>query len=362
MLNLCLQGSKDERNEKERRSHSWNRFPSLRVSQLIETSRDYPFSAWSHLYKPHSARDDGAVHRLKEISLIIENVTWTQPIVNPNLSIGQVRGRSKTIGALEHVGSLADCLHHIRQDIRTALQGLGYEDDFLLDDKRVVYHGEESELVAEKLVALISDWEDLHERVRHQILHNPSIRPQFGNPLESSNVPPRPPSPSMSSASTLLGQPSVYNAPPNFSHQPEPQKLTRMVNNIYSSKNKRGNLDSLASMAGRLPIFLGQEAKIMHAQLEAQAREISRVEDLLEDEEDKNEMLKQKIRLLKRAGGHDGYRARFQEKVEEVELLRQRIAERENLIRSAETRVADKNRTILYLKNYLRTHGFRVED
>ena len=96
--------------------------------------------------------------------------------------------------------------------------------------------------------------------------------------------------------------------------------------------------------------------------MEAQVREVSRVEDLLADEEDKNEKLKEKIRLLKRGSGHDGYRARFEEKVMEVELLRQRIAERENLIRLTETRVAEKNRTILYLKNYLRTHGFRVED
>ena len=104
------------------------------------------------------------------------------------------------------------------------------------------------------------------------------------------------------------------------------------------------------------------QCRNVRAQMEAQVREVSRVEDLLADEEDKNEELKEKIRLLKRGSGHDGYRARFQEKVEEVELLRQRIAERENLIRLAETRVAEKNRTILYLKNYLRTHGFRVED
>jgi ribosomal protein L16 Arg81 hydroxylase len=96
--------------------------------------------------------------------------------------------------------------------------------------------------------------------------------------------------------------------------------------------------------------------------LEAQVREVSRLEDLLTDEEDKNERLKEKIRLLKRGSGHEGYRTRFEEKVLEVELLRQRLAEREELVRLAETRVAEKNRTILYFKNYLRTHGFRVED
>jgi hypothetical protein len=96
--------------------------------------------------------------------------------------------------------------------------------------------------------------------------------------------------------------------------------------------------------------------------MEAQVREVSRVEDLLADEEDKNERLKEKIRLLKRGSGNDIYRTRFEEKVLEVELLRQRIAEREQVIRLAETRVAEKNRTILYLKNYLRTHGFTVED
>jgi predicted RNase H-like nuclease (RuvC/YqgF family) len=100
----------------------------------------------------------------------------------------------------------------------------------------------------------------------------------------------------------------------------------------------------------------------LHAQLEAQVREVSRLEDLLADEEDNNEKLKEKIRIMRRGGADDGDRVRFEEKVLEAELLRVRVAEREELVRLAETRVAEKNRTILYLKNYLRTHGFRVED
>ncbi|KAG4432469.1 hypothetical protein IFR05_012059 [Cadophora sp. M221] len=107
------------------------------------------------------------------------------------------------------------------------------------------------------------------------------------------------------------------------------------------------------------------------AQLDAQVREVRRVEDLLGEEEErnaklehKNEKLEEKIRMLKRgsAGAAEGYQRRYEEKLLEVEVLRQRVLERDELVRLAETRIAEKNRTIVYLKNYLRTHGFRVED
>ena len=92
----------------------------------------------------------------------------------------------------------------------------------------------------------------------------------------------------------------------------------------------------------------------LRAQLEAQVREVRRIEDKLEDEEYRSEKLEEKIRLLKRGrGGHD-YRQRYEQKVQEVELLRRRLSESERL---SETRLADKNRIILYLKNILRAHG-----
>ncbi len=106
----------------------------------------------------------------------------------------------------------------------------------------------------------------------------------------------------------------------------------------------------------------------MRAQLEAQVREVARYEELLANEEDKserlqhkNEKLEEKIRLLKRGSG-ENYRARYEEKLVEVEMLRTRMVERDEMLRLADTRLTEKNSTIVYLKTYLRTHGFRVED
>ena len=90
-------------------------------------------------------------------------------------------------------------------------------------------------------------------------------------------------------------------------------------------------------------------------------REVRRIEDKLEDEEDRNERLEEKIRLMKRGSGEQGYRTQYEEKVREVELLRQRLSERDGQLRVSDTRLADKNRTVLYLKNFLRERGFRVE-
>lgn len=104
-------------------------------------------------------------------------------------------------------------------------------------------------------------------------------------------------------------------------------------------------------------------------------REVRRLEDMLDDEEHKteklvkkNDKLEEKIRLLKRTSTHDDYRGRYEEKLREVELLRQRLAEKSELIRVADIRLADKERIIseknsklLYLKDYLRGLGFRVE-
>ncbi|KAH7346421.1 hypothetical protein BKA65DRAFT_276343 [Rhexocercosporidium sp. MPI-PUGE-AT-0058] len=115
------------------------------------------------------------------------------------------------------------------------------------------------------------------------------------------------------------------------------------------------------------------QCRNVRVQLDAQIREVRRMEDLLVEEEErnaklvhKNEKLEEKVRLLKRGSGSmtvvEGWQRRYEEKLLEVEMLRQRLVERDEGLRLAETRIADKNSTIVYLKNYLRTHGFRVED
>jgi hypothetical protein len=115
----------------------------------------------------------------------------------------------------------------------------------------------------------------------------------------------------------------------------------------------------------------------MRVQLEAQEREVGRVGDLLAEVQEKYEELKERYRLMKRGSASgEGYKIRFEEKAMEVDLLRHRISEREealrlmevrlvdksNALRLAETRLVDRDSTIRYLKDYLRTHGFRVGD
>lgn len=104
-------------------------------------------------------------------------------------------------------------------------------------------------------------------------------------------------------------------------------------------------------------------------------QQILRVEELLSEEEHKTSRLEQKYerskeenRLLKRTSG-ESFRTRYEEKVQEVEVLRQRLASRDATIRLAETRIAEKNNIIdqkngiiNYLKAFLRREGFRVED
>jgi hypothetical protein len=112
-----------------------------------------------------------------------------------------------------------------------------------------------------------------------------------------------------------------------------------------------------------------QQCANIRAQLEAQVREVRRLEDLLTDEEDanarlrsKNEELKEKYRLMKRGSREEEYKLRYEEKLLEVEVLRRRLVEKDEIVRLAETRITDKNRTIVYLKNYLRARGFHVAD
>jgi hypothetical protein len=105
----------------------------------------------------------------------------------------------------------------------------------------------------------------------------------------------------------------------------------------------------------------------LQGELEAQVREVRRLEGLLADEEDtmarlkrRNEELKEKNRLMKRGNREEELRLRYEEKLAEVEVLRRRLAERDDMLALAETRITNKNRTINYLKNYLRSRGFDV--
>ncbi|PMD35290.1 hypothetical protein L207DRAFT_436087 [Hyaloscypha variabilis F] len=112
-----------------------------------------------------------------------------------------------------------------------------------------------------------------------------------------------------------------------------------------------------------------QQCRNIRAQLDAQVREVRRLEDLLADEEDtsarlrhKNEELKEKYRLMKRGNREEEFKLRYEEKLAEVEVLRRRLVEKDELLGVEETRIAEKNRTIVYLKDYLRRHGFHVAD
>lgn len=120
-----------------------------------------------------------------------------------------------------------------------------------------------------------------------------------------------------------------------------------------------------------------QQCQHVRAQLQAQVREVGRLEDLLADVQEKYDELKEKYRLMKRGSASgEGYKIRFEEKAMEVDLLRHRLSERDetillletklderdNALRLAETRISDRDSTIRYLKSYLRAHGFRVED
>jgi chromosome segregation ATPase len=112
----------------------------------------------------------------------------------------------------------------------------------------------------------------------------------------------------------------------------------------------------------------------LQGQLEVQIQEVRRLEDSLYHEEKKNDKLEEKYRNLKRNSsgsrrGSSEYKRAYEEKAQEVEVLRVRLAERDDLIRLDEARIAeknqllrDKNSKIAYFKDYLRSHGFRVED
>jgi hypothetical protein len=110
-----------------------------------------------------------------------------------------------------------------------------------------------------------------------------------------------------------------------------------------------------------------RQCRYLRGQLDAQVMETRALEDRLDDERDKrekwerkNEKLKEEIHLMRR-GSYESYRHKYEEKRTEVEVLKRRVLAQDDLIQLGETRIADKNKTILYLKNYLRDHGFRVD-
>ena len=97
------------------------------------------------------------------------------------------------------------------------------------------------------------------------------------------------------------------------------------------------------------------QCRYLRAQLDAQIRETRRVEDKLDDEKDRVDKLTETLRRMK------SYRKKYEEKWNEVEVLQRRLLERDDRLRLAETRIADKNKMIIYLKNALRARGFRVD-
>ncbi|KAL2069864.1 hypothetical protein VTL71DRAFT_14543 [Oculimacula yallundae] len=106
------------------------------------------------------------------------------------------------------------------------------------------------------------------------------------------------------------------------------------------------------------------QCRNLGAQLDAQVREVRRLEELLTEEEERNEKLvrreeklEEKVRLLKRGSG-EGYQRRYEEKLQEVEMLRVRLLEKDEVIRLAEMRIVDRNEKIVGYKNWLRNHGF----
>lgn len=83
----------------------------------------------------------------------------------------------------------------------------------------------------------------------------------------------------------------------------------------------------------------------LRAQVAALETELRRIQDKYEDEQDKNERLEERIRLMKRTS-HESYRQRYAEKVVEVETLRREIQGKNDWIQLEQERLDAKNRTI----------------
>lgn len=110
------------------------------------------------------------------------------------------------------------------------------------------------------------------------------------------------------------------------------------------------------------------QCRNLRAQLEHQINEVRRFDGLLADQEDRSEKykakvekLEEKVRLLKR-GMVEDYRSRYDKAMEDVDLLAQKVGEKNDELRVADTRIAEKNRTIVYLRNYLQQLGYSVRN
>lgn len=100
------------------------------------------------------------------------------------------------------------------------------------------------------------------------------------------------------------------------------------------------------------------------AQIQALENENNRIQEKYEDEQDKNERLEERLRLMRRTS-HDGHRQRYEE---EIRALRRKVEEQDGEIRiqraqiaSRDQSISTRNRAIIYFKNYLRGLGYVVE-
>jgi predicted RNase H-like nuclease (RuvC/YqgF family) len=100
------------------------------------------------------------------------------------------------------------------------------------------------------------------------------------------------------------------------------------------------------------------QCRNLRAQLDAQLDENRRLRQKLQDSKDENGELKEEIRLLKRSSRD--YRQRYEEKVKDVDILRTRLLESEGLLHSNNVRLAEKDKIIADLEEFLRRRGYRV--
>jgi len=109
------------------------------------------------------------------------------------------------------------------------------------------------------------------------------------------------------------------------------------------------------------------QCRNLRGQLQALENDIGRIQDKYEDEQDKNERLEERIRLMRRSSV-ESYRQRYEEKVAEAEALRRKVLEQDGYIRVQQTRIAARDQSIskktsaiIYFKEYLRGLGYVVE-
>ncbi|CAG8950168.1 hypothetical protein HYFRA_00008405 [Hymenoscyphus fraxineus] len=142
-------------------------------------------------------------------------------------------------------------------------------------------------------------------------------------------------------------------------------------------------LDRLSRAEARVHEMNGnnQDIRRIHGQIQDLQIErnelLGEIDDLQRDlrkEERKYDELKDKYKMLKRDQSQhdqiaDGYKLRYEQKRDEVELLRQSLRERDEEIYYHQERLAAKDRTIqkkdtfiAYLVNFLRNTGYHIVD